>query len=79
MSSPNRATNAPRALKEGRLAEEIVPVPVPGRGGEVLVEEDEGIRPDTDLRSLGGYGRRSAAGGRSPPATRARSQTVRRR
>ncbi len=40
-------------MKEGRLGEEIVPVPVPGRGGEVLVEEDEGIRPDTDLRSLG--------------------------
>ncbi|NYI06481.1 acetyl-CoA C-acetyltransferase [Allostreptomyces psammosilenae] len=44
---------AARARKDGLLAEEIVPVPVPQRRGEpVLVTEDEGIRPETTAESL---------------------------
>ena len=44
---------AAAATKEGRLAEEIVPVAVPQRRGEpLLVEHDEGIRPDTTRESL---------------------------
>jgi acetyl-CoA C-acetyltransferase len=43
------------ATKNGRLADEIVPVPVPQRRGEpVLVTEDEGIRADTTVESLAG-------------------------
>jgi len=44
---------AAAAIKAGRLAEEIVPVTVSGRGGDVLVEDDEGVRPDTTLRRGG--------------------------
>jgi len=45
-----------RAAQEaGRLAEEIVPVPVPQRRGEpVLVDTDEHPRPDTTLETLAG-------------------------
>lgn len=43
------------ATKNGRLADEIVPVPVPQRRGEpVVVTEDEGIRADTTVESLAG-------------------------
>ncbi len=46
---------AAHAAKEGRLAEEIVPVPVPQRKGDpILVEHDEGVRPGTTGESLGG-------------------------
>jgi acetyl-CoA C-acetyltransferase len=46
---------AAAAMKEGRLAEEISPVPVPQRKGDpVLVEEDEGVRPGTTGESLAG-------------------------
>jgi len=42
------------AIKEGRLADEIVPVSVPQRRGEpILVEHDEGVRPGTTMESLG--------------------------
>ena len=42
------------ATKAGRLAEEIVPVPLTQRKGEpVLVDADEGIRPGTTAESLG--------------------------
>ena len=45
---------ASAAQKEGKLAEEIVPVPVPQRRGDpVLVDTDEGIRPGTTVESLG--------------------------
>ncbi|MBL8931452.1 MAG: acetyl-CoA C-acyltransferase [Kineosporiaceae bacterium] len=45
---------AARAWKDGVFAAEVVPVPVPQRRGEpVLVERDEGIRPDTTLEALG--------------------------
>jgi acetyl-CoA C-acetyltransferase len=44
---------AARAAKDGLLAEEIVGVPVPQRRGDpVLVEADEGIRPDTTVEGL---------------------------
>ncbi len=43
------------AIKEGRLADEIVPVAVPQRKGDpILVETDEGVRPGTTAESLGG-------------------------
>jgi acetyl-CoA C-acetyltransferase len=41
-----------RAGEEGRLAEEIVAVVVPGRKEDVIVEVDEAPRPDTTLESL---------------------------
>jgi acetyl-CoA C-acetyltransferase len=44
---------AAAAAKNGLLAAEIVPVPVPQRGGEQLnVTEDEGIRPGTTTEAL---------------------------
>ncbi|HUZ08790.1 MAG TPA: acetyl-CoA C-acetyltransferase [Acidimicrobiales bacterium] len=44
---------AAAATKEGRMAEEIVPVSVPQRRGEpVVVESDEGIRPGTTPETL---------------------------
>jgi acetyl-CoA C-acetyltransferase len=61
MKSNERAANA---IKEGRLAEEIVPVSIPQRksGGAaasknsepILVETDEGVRPGTTMESLAG-------------------------
>ena len=45
---------ASAAQKDGKLAEEIVPVPVPQRRGEpILVDTDEGVRPGTTAESLG--------------------------
>jgi acetyl-CoA C-acetyltransferase len=45
---------AARAWKDGFFAKEVVPVPVPQRKGDpVLVESDEGIRPETTVDSLG--------------------------
>jgi acetyl-CoA C-acetyltransferase len=44
---------AAAAVKDGRVAAEIVGVPVPQRGGEpLLVTEDEGIRANTTVESL---------------------------
>jgi acetyl-CoA C-acetyltransferase len=43
---------AAAATKEGRLADEIVPVTVPSRKGDTIVETDEGIRPETTVDSL---------------------------
>ena len=52
MKSNERAANA---SKDGRLADEIVPVSIPQRKGEpILVETDEGVRPGTTMESLGG-------------------------
>ena len=46
---------AAAAAKEGRLAEEIVPVQVPQRKGDpLLVDTDEGVRPGTTAESLAG-------------------------
>ncbi len=45
---------AAAATKDGRLAEEIVPVEVPQRKGDpIVVDTDEGIRPGTTSESLG--------------------------
>jgi len=45
---------AATAIKDGLLAEEIVPVSIPQRRGEpILVEHDEGVRPGTTAESLG--------------------------
>ncbi len=42
-------------MKEGRLADEIVPVSIPQRKGDpIVVETDEGVRPGTTTESLGG-------------------------
>jgi acetyl-CoA C-acetyltransferase len=44
---------AAEAIKEGRLAEEIVPVEVPQRKGDPIhIEHDEGVRPGTTTESL---------------------------
>ncbi len=44
---------AAAATKDGRLAEEIVPVQVPQRKGDpLLVDVDEGVRPGTTAESL---------------------------
>jgi len=44
---------AATAQKEGRFADEITPVPIPQRKGDpILVEEDEGVRPETTAKSL---------------------------
>jgi acetyl-CoA C-acetyltransferase len=41
------------AIKDGLLAEEIVPVSIPQRKGDpILVEHDEGVRPGTTAESL---------------------------
>jgi acetyl-CoA C-acetyltransferase len=45
---------AAAAAKDGRLADEIVPVQVPQRKGDPLVvDTDEGVRPGTTAESLG--------------------------
>jgi acetyl-CoA C-acetyltransferase len=44
---------ASAAMKEGRFADEIVPVEVPQRRGDPLVvDTDEGVRPGTTVESL---------------------------
>jgi acetyl-CoA C-acetyltransferase len=45
---------AAAAIKDGRLAEEIVPVTVRGRKEDVTVEQDEGVRPGTTAERLAG-------------------------
>ena len=46
---------AAAAIKDGRFADEIVPVALPQRKGEpIVVEHDEGVRPGTTVESLGG-------------------------
>ena len=50
--SHERAANA---IKDGRLADEIVPVSIPQRKGDpMVVEHDEGVRPGTTADSLAG-------------------------
>jgi acetyl-CoA C-acetyltransferase len=49
--SHERAANA---IKDGRLADEIVPVSIAQRKGDpMVVEHDEGVRPGTTAESLG--------------------------
>jgi acetyl-CoA C-acetyltransferase len=46
---------AASATKDGKFADEIVPVSIPQRKGDpLLVETDEGVRPGTSAESLGG-------------------------
>ena len=40
------------AMKNGQLAEEIVPVTIPGKKGPTIVSQDEHPRPDTTLEAL---------------------------
>ena len=40
------------AVAEGRFAEEIAPVVIPGRRGDVTVDTDDHIRPETTLEGL---------------------------
>jgi acetyl-CoA C-acetyltransferase len=40
------------AIDSGRFAEEIVPVVIPGRRGDTVVDTDEGPRRDTSLEAL---------------------------
>ena len=42
------------AIKAGRLAEEIAPVTIATRKGDVTVEDDEGVRPGTTTDKLAG-------------------------
>jgi acetyl-CoA C-acetyltransferase len=52
MKSNRRAADA---ISSGRLADEIVPVSIPQRKGDPLVvANDEGVRADTTMDSLGG-------------------------
>jgi acetyl-CoA C-acetyltransferase len=43
---------AAAAVEAGRFADEIVPVTVPGRKGDTVVERDEHIRPDANVETL---------------------------
>ncbi len=44
---------AANAIKDGKFADEIVPVEVPQRKGDpILVEHDEGVRPGTTVETL---------------------------
>jgi acetyl-CoA C-acetyltransferase len=50
VKSNERAANA---IKDGRFADEVVPVSIPQKRGEpMLVETDEGVRPGTTMESL---------------------------
>ena len=45
---------AAAAIKDGRFAEEIVPVHLPQRSGDpIVISEDEGVRPGTTAQGLG--------------------------
>jgi acetyl-CoA C-acetyltransferase len=55
------------AQKDGVFAEEIVPVTVPGRGGDAIVVTDEHIRPDANPEVLGQL--RPIMGRQDPDAT----------
>ena len=55
---------AAKAIKDGVLADEIAPVTIPQRRGEpVVVDTDEGVRPDTTVESLAGLRPSFAADG----------------
>jgi acetyl-CoA C-acetyltransferase len=54
---------AAAATKDGILAEEIVPVEMTKKGAAVEFKEDEGIRPDTTVESLGKLPPAFGAGG----------------
>ncbi len=53
-SPPPSHERAAAAIKDGRFADEIVPVSVPQRKGDpIVVDTDEGVRPGTTVESLG--------------------------
>jgi acetyl-CoA C-acetyltransferase len=58
---------AAAAQAEGRFADEIVSVTVPGRKGDTVVDRDEHIRPDTSTEILARL--RPIMGGLDPEAT----------
>jgi acetyl-CoA C-acetyltransferase len=58
---------AAAAQREGRFAEEIIPVAVPGRKGTVVVDADEHIRPDSTPEKLASL--RPIMGADDPEAT----------
>ena len=51
--SVNSHRKALEAMKNGAFTAEIVPVTVPGRKGDVIVNQDEGPREDTSMETLG--------------------------
>jgi acetyl-CoA C-acetyltransferase len=52
VKSNERAANA---IKDGRFADEIIPVSIAQRKGDpLLIETDEGVRPGTSMESLAG-------------------------
>jgi acetyl-CoA C-acetyltransferase len=55
------------AIKDGRFADELVPVTVPGRKSDTIVEADEHVRPDAALDSLAKL--RPITGRQDPDAT----------
>ncbi|MBL7623891.1 acetyl-CoA C-acetyltransferase [Frankia sp. AgB1.8] len=64
LRSHRRAVDAQRS---GRFADEIIPVAVPARGGEVVVDADEHPRADTTIEKLAGL--RPILGRSDPAAT----------
>ncbi len=44
---------AAAATKEGRFKDEIIPVTIPSKKGDIVVDTDEGIRADTTMEVLG--------------------------
>ena len=58
---------ATAAVKDGRFADELVPVTVPGRKSDTVVEADEHIRPDAALEKLATL--RPIMGKQDPDAT----------
>ena len=58
---------ATAAVKDGRFADELVPVTVPGRKSDTVVEADEHIRPDAALEKLSTL--RPIMGKQDPDAT----------
>jgi acetyl-CoA acyltransferase len=43
---------AAKAREEGRFDREILPITVPGESGDEVVNQDEGIRPDSNIEKL---------------------------
>jgi acetyl-CoA C-acetyltransferase len=43
---------AAAATADGKFADELVPITVPGRKGDTVVDKDEHIRPDTSMETL---------------------------
>ncbi|MDL9938210.1 acetyl-CoA C-acetyltransferase [Gordonia sp. ABSL1-1] len=64
MASHQRAV---RAQRDGVFAEEIVPVTVPDRRGEKIIDTDEHPRPDVSMQSLGAL--RPILGASDPEST----------